>query len=77
MANTDRGRAGMAGGLANHRRIEIIRLLQARGSLCVNDVAGECRIDLVETASGKTYQLHSLPYYLAGNIKKYLDSFAS
>lgn len=46
-------------------------------SLAIRLCAGECRIDLVETASGKTYQLHSLPYYLAGNIKKYLDSFAS
>jgi hypothetical protein len=46
-------------------------------TLAIRLCAGECRIDLVETASGKTYQLHSLPYYLAGNIKKYLDSFAS
>lgn len=54
----------MAGGLANHRRIEIIRLLQARGSLCVNDVAGECRID-VATASQHAKRLHE-----AGLIKK-------
>jgi predicted AAA+ superfamily ATPase len=36
--------------------------------------AGESRIDTVHTPSGKSYQLHSLPYYLAGNIAKYLDA---
>ena len=64
MANTDRGRALIAGGLANHRRIEIIRLLQTRGSLCVNEVAVECRID-VATASQHAKRLHE-----AGLIKK-------
>jgi predicted AAA+ superfamily ATPase len=34
--------------------------------------AGESRIDAVQTPAGKRYQLHSLPYYLAGNIAKYL-----
>jgi predicted transcriptional regulator len=64
MANTDRGRALIASGLANHRRIEIIRLLQTRGSLCVNEVATECRID-VATASQHAKRLHE-----AGLIKK-------
>lgn len=64
MANTDRGRALIASGLANHRRIEIIRLLQSRGSLCVNEVATECRID-VATASQHAKRLHE-----AGLIKK-------
>lgn len=54
----------MAGGLANHRRIEIIRLLQARGNLCVNEVATECRID-VATASQHAKRLHE-----AGLVKK-------
>jgi predicted transcriptional regulator len=64
MANIDRGRALIASGLANHRRIEIIRLLQTRGSLCVNEVANECRID-VATASQHAKRLHE-----AGLIKK-------
>ncbi|MBE2180888.1 MAG: winged helix-turn-helix transcriptional regulator [Chthoniobacterales bacterium] len=64
MANTDRGRAIIAGGLANHRRIEIIRLLQTRGNLCVNEVATECGID-VATASVHAKRLHE-----AGLIKK-------
>ena len=54
----------MAGGLANHRRIEILRLLQTHGSLCVNEVATECRID-VATASQHAKRLHE-----AGLIKK-------
>lgn len=64
MANNDRGRAKMAGGLSNHRRIEIIRLLQTRGNLCVNEVAIECGID-VATASEHAKKLHE-----AGLIKK-------
>lgn len=64
MANSDRGRARIAGGLANHRRIEIIRLLQERGNLCVNEVATECGID-VATASEHAKRLHE-----AGLIKK-------
>jgi predicted transcriptional regulator len=64
MANTDRGRAQLAGGLSNHRRIEIIRLLQTRGSLCVNEVAVECGID-VATASEHAKKLHE-----AGLLKK-------
>jgi predicted transcriptional regulator len=64
MANSDRGRAKLAGGLANHRRIEIIRLLQERGHLCVNEVALECGID-VATASEHAKRLHE-----AGLIKK-------
>lgn len=64
MANNDRGRAKIAGGLANHRRIEIIRLLQTRGNLCVNEVAIECGID-VATASEHAKKLHE-----AGLIKK-------
>jgi hypothetical protein len=35
--------------------------------------AGERRIDTVHTPSGKCYQLYSLPYYLAGNLKKSLN----
>lgn len=67
MANIDRGRALIASGLANHRRIEIIRMLQARGNMCVNDVANECRID-VATASQHAKRLHE-----AGLIKKRAD----
>lgn len=54
----------MAGALANHRRIEMIRLLQERGNLCVNDMALECGID-VATASQHAKRLHE-----AGLIKK-------
>jgi predicted transcriptional regulator len=45
MAARERGRARMVAGLANHRRIEIIRLLMRGPALCVNDVAVECGID--------------------------------
>jgi predicted transcriptional regulator len=45
MASTDRGRAKMVAGFANHRRIEIVRLLIDKPSLCVNEVATECRIE--------------------------------
>lgn len=44
MASRDRGRARMVAGLANHRRIEIVRLLLRRDALCVNDVASLCKI---------------------------------
>jgi predicted transcriptional regulator len=64
MANTDRGRALIASSLANHRRIEMIRLLQTRGSLCINELANECRID-VATASQHAKRLHE-----AGLVKK-------
>jgi predicted transcriptional regulator len=67
MANIDRGRALIAGGLGNHRRIEMIRLLQERGNLCVNEVAAECGID-VATASVHAKRLHA-----AGLIKKRAD----
>ena len=64
MANNDRGRAKLAGGLANHRRIEMIRLLQERGSLCVEEVAVECGVQ-VSTASEHARRLHE-----TGLIKK-------
>lgn len=35
----------MVSGLANHRRIEIIRILQQSPQLCVDEVAGRCKID--------------------------------
>jgi len=64
MANTDRGRAKLAGALANHRRIEIIRLLQAKGSLCVEEVAADCGVQ-ISTASEHARRLHE-----SGLIKK-------
>ncbi len=64
MANSDRGRAKLAGALANHRRIEIIRLLQAKGSLCVEEVAAECGVQ-ISTASEHARRLHE-----TGLIKK-------
>jgi len=64
MANNDRGRAKLAGGLANHRRIEMIRLLQTRGNLCVEEMAVECGVQ-VSTASEHARRLHE-----AGLIKK-------
>lgn len=54
----------MAGGLANHRRIEMIRLLQTKGNLCVEEVATECGVQ-VSTASEHARRLHE-----AGLIKK-------
>lgn len=64
MGNNDRGRAKLAGGLANHRRIEMIRLLQTRGNLCVEEVAAECGVQ-ISTASEHARRLHE-----AGLIKK-------
>jgi predicted transcriptional regulator len=57
MSSIDRGRAKMVAGLANHRRIEIIRLLIRTPSLCVNEVATECRIDQ-STAVEHVKRLH-------------------
>ena len=34
----------MVSGLANHRRIEIVRLLQRHTSLCVDEVAALCKV---------------------------------
>jgi predicted transcriptional regulator len=64
MSSIDRGRAKMVAGLANHRRIEIIRLLIRTPSLCVNEVATECRIDQ-STAVEHVKRLHE-----AGLVKK-------
>jgi predicted transcriptional regulator len=64
MGNNDRGRAKLAAGLANHRRIEIIRILQERGNLCVEEVANECGVQ-VSTASEHARRLHE-----AGLVKK-------
>jgi predicted transcriptional regulator len=44
MSSRDRGRARMVSGLANHRRIEIVRLLQRHTSLCVDEVAALCKV---------------------------------
>ena len=64
MSAHDRGRARMTASLANHRRIEMIRLLQTRGDLCVEEVAIECGVQ-VSTASEHARRLHE-----AGLIKK-------
>jgi predicted transcriptional regulator len=67
MANIDRSRAKLAGGLANHRRIEILRLLQTRGFMCVEEVARECGID-ISTVSEHARRMHEV-----GLIKKRAD----
>ncbi len=54
----------MAGGLANHRRIEMVRLLMDRGSLCVEEMALECGVQ-ISTASEHARRLHE-----SGLIKK-------
>ena len=64
MAARERGRARMVAGLANHRRIEIVRLLMRGPALCVNDVAVECHIDQ-STAVEHLHRLHE-----AGLISK-------
>lgn len=43
-------------------------------TIAIRLYAGTRRIDMIQTTSGKSYELHSLPYYLAGNINTYLDS---
>ena len=64
MANHDRGRAKLVAGLANHRRIEMIRILQSKGNLCVEEIASECGVQ-VSTASEHARRLHE-----SGMIKK-------
>lgn len=54
----------MVAGLANHRRIEIVRRLMRSPTLCVNDVAVECHIDQ-STAVEHLHRLHE-----AGLISK-------
>ena len=63
MSSIDRGRAKMVAGLANHRRIEIVRLLIRTPSLCVNEVAAECRIDQ-STAVEHVKRLHEAGFVL-------------
>jgi DNA-binding MarR family transcriptional regulator len=64
MGAKDRGRAKMVAGLANHRRIEIVRLLRQQPSLCVEEVARHCRVDQ-STAVEHVRRLHE-----AGLVKK-------
>ena len=64
MGAKDRGRARMLAGMANHRRIEIVRLLVKMPLLCVEEVARHCRIDQ-STAVEHVRRLHE-----AGLIKK-------
>lgn len=45
-------------------------------TIAIRLYAGEARIDLLQTLSGKTFELHSLPYYLAGNLTAYLNKQA-
>lgn len=47
----------MVSGLANHRRIEIVRLLQRHSSLCVDEVARLCKISQ-PTAVEHVQRLH-------------------
>ena len=39
--------------------------------------AGKQRKDIVESRSGRSYTLFSLPYYLAGRLKTYIEFFDS
>jgi predicted transcriptional regulator len=47
----------MVAGLANHRRIEIVRLLQRHDALCVNEVAALCKVSQT-TAVEHVRRLH-------------------
>ena len=47
----------MVAGMANHRRMEIVRLLIEKPSQCVNEVAAECGIDQ-STAVEHLHRLH-------------------
>jgi len=64
MASNDRGRARMTAALGNHRRIEVIRLLRKQPSMCIEEVAAACKID-VSTASEHVRRLHE-----SGMVKK-------
>jgi predicted transcriptional regulator len=57
MGAKERGRARMLAGLANHRRIEIVRLLHRTPLLCVEEVARHCRVDQ-STAVEHVRRLH-------------------
>ena len=54
----------MTAAMGNHRRIEIIRLLRERPAMCIEEVAGACKID-VSTASEHVRRLHE-----SGMVKK-------
>jgi DNA-binding transcriptional ArsR family regulator len=64
MASIDRGRARMLAGLANHRRIEIIRRLREQPLLCVDEVARLCKVSQ-PTAVEHVRRLHEV-----GLVKK-------
>jgi predicted transcriptional regulator len=57
MAARERRQARMVAGLANHRRIEIVRLLMRSPTLCVNEVAAQCGIDQSTTVE-HLHRLH-------------------
>jgi predicted AAA+ superfamily ATPase len=46
-------------------------------TIAIRLYAEETRIDNIKTPSGKKFQLHSLPYYLAGNLHEYLTAVIS
>ena len=64
MANKDRGRARIAAALGNHRRIEIVRLLQESPDLRLEQISLLCKIE-VSTACEHVRRLHE-----AGMVKK-------
>jgi DNA-binding MarR family transcriptional regulator len=64
MANKDRGRARIAAALGNHRRIEIVRLLQESLDLRLEQISRLCKIE-VSTACEHVRRL-----YEAGLVKK-------
>ncbi|MDR0566999.1 MAG: AAA family ATPase [Prevotellaceae bacterium] len=59
------GKTGMLRSL--HQYME-----QSDEAVAIRLYAGENRIDRLSTLAGKPYLLHSVPYYLAGNLEKYL-----
>ena len=43
--------------------------------LAIRLYSGQFQIDLLKTPSGKTFTLLNLPYYLAGNLEKYIEHY--
>ena len=43
--------------------------------LAIRLYAGQFQIDKLKTPNGKSFTLLNLPYYLAGNLEKYIEQY--
>lgn len=64
-------KSGKAGKLKSlHQYLEISDV-----KLAIRLYSGQFQIDQLKTPSGKTFTLLNLPYYLAGNLEKYIEQY--